>query len=57
MASLSHNEVVLLRKHLSSHGIGSFHVAFSSKDMTKVDRSGAYIARELAVKYLLLIIY
>ena len=26
--------------------------AFSSKDMTKVDRSGAYIARELAVKYL-----
>lgn len=26
--------------------------AFSSKDMTKVDRSGAYIAREIAVKYL-----
>ena len=26
--------------------------AFSSKDMTKVDRSGAYMARELAVKYL-----
>lgn len=26
--------------------------AFSSKDMTKVDRSGAYTARELAVKYL-----